>query len=382
MIFDVFDRTDASPKLNIESDFDFLNRSSREEMGRARGFLEGLLLEYPEQEDLVARFRSGNNVHFRSAEFELLLFSYLKKQGFKLTPHPILDNGSASRPDFLVEAPTGGQFYLEAVLATESTEDRTHDSLLATTLDVFSSESHQNFCVIVKTCGYPSTQPSRRKLLRATMEWLDSLNPDEVQSRVDALGHDVLPSLVWTHEHLEISIQALPLRPERRGKASRLLAVQFGQAGWVDASSPIKDAVRFKGSKYGDLGKPLVIAINFMGHHLDRRDEMQALFGQEQVVFSRANPDAEPRVERAPNGAWIGKGGPQFTRVSGAWIFNNLCTYNLPSRQPTLYLHPWARHELPMEMLKFPHAIGVNGEMTWHDGIAPRATFKLPEEWP
>lgn len=382
MIFDDIERADPSPKLNIESDFSFLNRSSREEMGNARHFLEKLISEYPEPEDLIGRFRSGNNNHFRSAEFELLLFSYLKKQGFQLYPHPQLDNGLSSGPDFLVESPSGEQFYLEAVLATENSEDRTHDPLVATTLDVFSSASHQNFSVIVNTAGYPSTQPSRRQLLRATMAWLDSLDPDEVQAQFDAQGHNSLPNLVWTHEHLEISIQALPLPPDRRGKASRLLAVQFGQAGLVDSWSPIKEAIRFKGSKYGNLGKPLVIAVNFMGHHLDRMDEMQALFGQEQFVLSTVDPDAEPRLERAPNGAWIGRGGPQFTRVSGAWIFDNLCTYNIPSRRPTLYLHPWAQYLVPSEMLRFPHAIGNNGQMAWHDGILPGLVFKLPDRWP
>lgn len=382
MIFSNFERTDSSPKLNIESDFAFLNRTSRDEMARVRDLLEALLLEYPEQDDLVARFRSGNNPHFRSAEFELLLFSYLNKQGFKLTPHPVLDNGSASRPDFLVEAPNGDQFYLEAVLATEHTEDRTHDPLLATTLDVFSSTFHKNFTLIVQTSGYPSTQPSGKKLRNATIRWLDSLDPDEVQAQLDIGGHDALPRLVWSHEGLDVSVQALPLLPDRRGKASRLMSVQFGQAGWVDASGPIRDAIKFKGSKYGELGKPLVVAVNFTGHHLDRRDEMQALFGQEQMVFSVTNPSAEPKLERAPDGAWTGKGGPQFTRVSGAWIFDNMCMYNLPSREPTLYLHPWARHPLSAEILRYPHAIGIDGKMTWHQGIKPAAVLGLPETWP
>jgi len=371
MIFDDCERDNPGPKLNIESDFAFLNRSSRAEMAEARERLEELLSDYPDQQDLVARFRSGNNQHFRSAEFELLIFSYLSKLGFKLSPHPELDNGSESRPDFLVESPNGDAFYLEAVLASEDTDDRTGDPLLATTLDIFSTASHDNFTLIVHTAGYPSTQPSRKRLLRKTLGWLDSLNPELVQSQIDAGGYDSAPTLCWQHEGLEIRLQALPIPREKRGKSSRLLGVQFGQAGWVDSWSAIRDAIKFKGSKYGLLEKPLIVAVNFHGRHLDRMDEMQALFGQEQIVFSPDNPDIEPRTERAANGAWAGKGGPTFTRVTGTWLFDNLCIYNIPSRNPTLYVNPWSRLPLPQDLLQVPHAIGIDGQMNWHPGVSP-----------
>lgn len=382
MIFDATERTDSSPKLGIETDFQFLNRSARAEMSSARDFLEGLISNYPDPEDLISRFRSNSNSNFRSAEFELLLFSILNRQGFSLEPHPELTNGSSARPDFLVTTPSGDSFYLEAVLAKEDSDDRTNDPLISTTLDVFTTASHNNFGVIVKTSGYPSTQPSRRRILQKTLAWLDSLDPDLIQERVDSQGHDALPTLVLTHEHFELSIQALPLRPDRRGKASRLLAVQFGQAGWIDSWSPIKDAITFKGNKYGTLDKALVIAVNFSGHHLDRLDEMQALFGQDQVILSTSDPDAEPRYDRAPNGAWIGHSGPQFRRVSGAWIFDNLCTYNILSRKPTLYLHPWANEQVPSDLLRFPHAIGVDGQMTWHDGLTLDQVFDFSNKCP
>jgi hypothetical protein len=382
MIFDEIHRTDGTPKLSIESDFQFLNRCSRKEMELARQFLEDMIAHYPEKDDLISRIRSGNNNNYRSAEFELLLFSTLRKTGYSLTPHPALPNGSSSRPDFLVTSPGGEEFYLEAVLASEDNDDASNDPLLATTLDVFTSKAHQNFGVIVKTSGYPKTQPSRKNLLRTTMEWLDSLNPDSVQSLVDANGHDALPTLVWSHESLEIFIQAIPLRADRRGKASRLLAAQFGQAGWIDNWSPIKNAIRRKGSKYGLLDKPLVVAVNFQGLHLDRMDEMQALFGQEQIMLSVNDPDAEPRLTRKPNGAWTGPGGAQFTRISGAWIFDNLCTYNISSRNPTLYFNPWAQIPIPNEMLQFGHAIGVDGHMSWREGVPLDAIFGLPKNWP
>jgi hypothetical protein len=306
----------------------------------------------------------------------------LNKQGFALQCHPIPANGTESRPDFLVTSPAGESFYLEAVLAREHSEDRTSHPLVATTLDVFTSNAHKNFGVIVRTSGQPTTQPSRRKLLRETFRWLDTLDPDEVQRQIDETGHDAAPAMTWAHEGFTVSLQALPLRSERRGNASRLLAVQFDQAGWIDSWSAIRDAIRYKGSKYGLLDLPLVIAVNFVGHHLDRMDEMQALFGQDQMTISIDDPEAEPRHTRAPNGAWNGENGPQFTRVSGAWLFDNLSVYSISSRNPVLYLHPWARQAVPPDMLRFSHAIGRNGEMSWTGGLTLGQVFELPAGWP
>lgn len=378
MIFDDFERTDASPKLNIETDFEFLNRSARAEMQRARNFLENLASEYPDPSDLINRLRSNNN-NFRSAEFELLIFSMLRKQGFILTPHPKLPNGSSSHPDFLVSTPTGNDFYLEAVLANERSTDRTDDPLIATTLDMFTNTSHENFEVIVKTSGYPSTQPSQRRFRKEILAWLDSLDPDKVQEAINTSGYNAMPKLLLRHEDLKISVQAYPLQQNRRGKSSRLLAGQFSQGGPVDSWSPIKDALAFKGNKYGALDKPLIVAVNFSGHHLDRIDEMQALFGQEQVAFSSINSVADPQIGRAPNGAWIGKSGPQYRRISGAWLFENLCVYNVFSRKPTLYLHPWATLPVPVDMLRFSHGIVADNCISWREGISLEQAFDLPQ---
>lgn len=112
-VFDSAKRTDESPKRNTESDFIFYNRSARLEIARIRDVIEGCAKNYPQEEikELISRFRSGNDVHFRSASFELFLHEVLIRQGFTLTPHPELSNGSPYRPDFLV-SDTDGNFFI------------------------------------------------------------------------------------------------------------------------------------------------------------------------------------------------------------------------------------------------------------------------------
>lgn len=153
-------------------------------------------------------------------------------------------------------------------------------------------------------------------------------------------------------------------------------------AGYIDEWTPIRNAVKFKGSKYGELDKPLLVAVNFSSFSLDRIDEMQALYGQEQFAFSVGEPDKEPRFERLPNGAWLGKRGPQATRVSGAWLFNDLNPYSIQSRRHTLYFNPWASKPLPEVLTHLPHAIERGGKVHWEKGFSLSQVLELPDGWP
>jgi len=380
-LFDRVDRSDSTPKLAIESRFDFLNRSSREEIDEVRSLLERLVGNHPESKEMISRFRSGDDRHFRSAEFELFLFESLRSRGFEVESHPAMPNGVTTQPDFRVTTPTGEAFYLEAVVASEDSDDSTEHPLVATTLDVFTTHSHENFCLMVRTSGVPRTQPSRKKLINATLAWLDGLDPDRVQDLISGTGYESRPEFVWQHEDFKVFLSAVPLEESLRGRSERLLAVQFGQPGPVDSWSAIRDAITFKGRRYGTLDAPLIIAVNCVNRHLSRIDEMQALFGQEQFSISTSDPDAEPVLSRAPNGAWLGRNGPQLTRVSGAWIFSNLSTYSVARAAPTLYLNPWAAHPIPSEMKSYSYAAAADGRMSWHAMERFSQSMNISESW-
>ncbi|MBJ2286006.1 hypothetical protein JFT66_17775 [Pseudomonas sp. MF6755] len=385
MLFADYQRTDSSIKASRESDFAFLDRSAMPEIERVRQFLEALVKDYPEEEhaELVARIQSGNDTHFKSSIFELALHAFLVRLGYSLRPHPQLPNGSKARPDFHVMSPCGEDFYLEAVLASvDDDSDPGAEARIGLTLDALSFASHANFMVAVEYEGVPHTQPSGKKLLAATLKWLDSLDPDEIRTEIECNGLDSVPPLNWEHEEWQVVLRAIPLKPERRGCARTLIGVLDGGVGPIDQWSPIRNAIKFKGSKYGILDKPLLIAVNFGSFHLDRMDEMQALFGQEQYLIAVQNPEAEPRFDRAPNGAWLGKSGPQARRVSGAWIFNDLTAYTLASRRHTIYFNPWAANSLPEALKLMPHALVKGEEMQWYPGSSLSEVLELPLDWP
>jgi hypothetical protein len=75
--FDEMERSDASPKKAVESDYDFLNRSARPEEQRVRDLVQQWCREYPadEQGEIVSRLRDGD---FRSVTFELYVSALLR----------------------------------------------------------------------------------------------------------------------------------------------------------------------------------------------------------------------------------------------------------------------------------------------------------------
>lgn len=375
-VFDNIQRFDVSDMRSIESYFDFYNRSARPEMEMVRHFIERSIKNYPvkEVDELISRFRSRDDVHFKSASFELFLHEALRKQGFKLLPHPDLPNGRSYKPDFLVEDMDGSRFYLEAVLATERNElDRGGEARKAAVWDILSKKPHKNFQIEIFDEGYPATPPSSKKLKRDIHKWLDTLDPDDLHQNINESGW---APLQWSHDGWNLKIHAIPLAPESRGKSTNLIIIYGMGGGMVDAWSPIRDAVRFKGNKYGDLDLPLIVAVNLDRFHLKEIDEMQALFGQEKVVFNRG---CAPELKREPNGAWFGKHG---ARVSAAWIFNDLKASSLAVIKNTIYFNPWAVSPAPDSLKCFPFAFLENGKMQWNEGLSFREIFDLNKQWP
>jgi len=379
VVFDAFQRFDDTPKKNAENYYNFYNRSAWPKMESIREFIELCVSNYPDSDvkELIARIKSGNDMHFRSATFELFLHEALIRTGFKLVPHPKLKNGSKNKPDFLVSDPEGKQFYLEAVLANEVSKlDDSGEAIKGVVLDTLSRFPHENFMISIRHSGNLVTPPSAKKLKNQIHEWLSSLNPDEIQKQINLNDLSSLPAFEWEHENWKLEILPIPLKIVSRGKSKTLIGMESSGARWLDAWRPIRNAIKNKGSKYGNLDFPLVIAVNSDSFKLETRDEMQALFGEEQYVFS-IDGDNDYRIERNTNGAWIGKKGPKTRRVASVWIFKDLSVSSLEVAKSTVYYNPWALLPAPNSLKCFPFAIPVADEMTWQEGLSLRKIFNI-----
>lgn len=384
MLFSNAERTDTAPMRAGESSYAFLERSARPEIARVRALLSEWVYRYPEaeREEVVARIRSENETHFRSATFEVFLHEALRRLGYQLTPHPDPGTGVAKRPDFLVAAPDGGEFFVEAVLASERDgRSPAAEAMKEAALGYLNEAPHTAFLVDVESEGDPTTQPSGKTLARDVHAWLDTVDPDPLRERLIADGLDAMPSMTWAHEGWELTLRAIPLSAERRGKSARLIGALGSGARWVNAWEPLRDAVKKKANRYGQLTKPFVVAVNADIFHLDEIDEVQALYGEEYWGEVIGHPERSgPR--RRPNGAWQGPHGPQNRRVSAVWFFNDLTPYTLASRRSMLYVNPWAYAMPPENLQRVPTRRVEGEELIQLPGMDLRTIYELPAGWP
>ena len=117
-LFEQLVRTEARPRRQNESSFEYLNTSARPGICAIRDLLETWFdhLPYGAQADISGRLRSREDVQHKSAFFELFWHELLRSGGYEVEIHPSMDD-VVTNPDFLARRYGVSQFYLETTLA-------------------------------------------------------------------------------------------------------------------------------------------------------------------------------------------------------------------------------------------------------------------------
>ena len=375
--FDVLDRTDIEPAGHLISRADYLNASARPEAARVRAFVDQLLDQYPaaKRDALVRRLRSRDDSPHRSAWFELILHGLILARGFTVIDiEPPLPGGRS--PDYLVGAPDGREFFLEATVAEgEIGADPGADRRLRDVLQAIDDVNSPDVFLSLHHRGVPA-QPVRIGRLRA-----------QVQRFVDALDYDALVAglaarrpgpMISLEEHgLLLRITAIPKNLRQAG--GRAMGGRMLPGGLIHPNTPIKAAVESKAGRYGQLDRPYIIAVCALETFANADAAIDALFGTDQVVV---NPDGGHRWARNRDGAWMGPGGPVHTRVSAVLSTERLSPWDVAQRPMRLIHNPWAARPI----LDLP--IGVEVRQVVEDrlrvqpGLSLAEIFQLPAGWP
>ena len=376
-VFDVMPRAGVEPASHLVGRFDYLNASARGEAQHVRNLLDAWFADYPEanQDEMRRRLRSRDDTLHRSAHFELFLHALLRQQGFTIVAvEPALPNGR--QPDFLVEAPDGTRFYLEATLAPGmAAVDAGADRRMREALQAIDDVVSPNFFLHLETRGTPDQPVAVGRLRRSVQTYVDGLDH---AAAVQAIAADQPVAAPWEYETHGAHFRIEPV-PKNTPGFGRAVGARVLAGGFIRLHAPIKSAVEGKAGRYGVLDHPLVVAVNALEEYVGPDDAVDALFGTTAVVVPEGGP---PRHVRNSDGVWQGPDGPVYTRLSAVLFVERLSAWSVAQRTARLILNPWATNppkHIPLG-IEIRHV--VENKLVIQTGAALHAIFGLSVDWP
>jgi len=387
MLFDDISRNYKGTRGYTEPLYKYLNHSGRPSMERIRILLEDWFSNYPSeaQNELRTRFRASDDIQHQSAFFEIYLHALLSKLGFHIEIHPEIP-GQPTHTEFLILRDRKPRFYLEATLASGPIEERAADKRENIVYETIDKMDSPNFFIGVKVHGSPDTPPPGRKWRAFLEKWLSKLDPDVAgKEKSDEL--DGLPSTTLNHDGWNVTFQAIPKSPKARGKQGiRPIGIRFLRPQECKEHEWIRNAIKEKATKYGNLDLPYIIAINVLSiFSNDDHMVMNALFGDERITFYRLPTGGfDNKLTRASNGAFRGPRGPRNTRVSGVIICNNLLWGNIAKINHVLWHNPWASFPFNQDLWALPQHVPNpdKARIELKPGGKAADLFGLPADWP
>ena len=388
-IFDQIDRTlqgGATPPIGS---FDYLNRSARPEAAAVRLILDAMFDRYPveKQEALKARLRSINETECQSAFFELAPHEIWRRSGCQiLAIEPELP-GTLRSPDFLVASADCGEFYLEATLATGQSETTAAARRrLDEAVDAIDSVKSPLYSLDVRYDGAPSQPAAQQRLKSSVQAWVDSLDYDEIcaawRKLLDDGNEANFPTLKLEQQGCVFEIQPVPREtPGDQGQRA-IGMLGLAVAVMVEPHVAIKGAIQRKASRYGNLGKPYIVAVNSLSEFAGGGSVATALFSHGGAACYRVGDELHWREYRNRDGAWHGPCGAQNTRVSAVLSVGRLSPGNLARRRMQLSFNPWARYPLAANPISADKCWLEGDRLRREEGHSVGEILELGENWP
>lgn len=347
---------------------------------QCRKLITGWLADYPESDRaaLRARLRSTDDQVFTSAFWELYLHEMYRCDGWTVLVEPSVPD-SDNRPDFLVSK-GDHRYYVEA-RCTFEVADRGAAGRLEAVFAALDSINSGPFHLAVTVIRVGAGSPPTRALRRSLEAWLAELDPDAGNYHLDVGDH--AERLDWVHEDWALTFQPIPRRADvRETPTERPLGVFLpGEASFVDDVGSLREALREKGSKYGALDHPLVLAINVGSSFHEDRDTLQALYGTIGWTIDFADPSAEASPVITEAGFWGPPGRPMRTHIAGVLVAEGLHYGRVARYSPAFWAHPAALERIvPVPIWRTP-ILGDEVEYLSPER-APHVHFDLPEGWP
>lgn len=373
-------RTDASPQRESEPAAEFYDRIAGQYWDQVREVINEWSSHLPAnaQPGIRSRLRDRNNdANVYSALWELYLHEMLIGSGCAVEVEQAAgDRGKY--PDFLVTH-ADGQFVLEAIWTVQRLKGSAYNSLTPSLLDAINTVPSPNFYLAVTINKTGTMKPSQRRLKAGLARWLEGLDPDEVMAD-RAQRNGPLRRHTWEEGDWSISFDAIPRSPGSRGFPSRTIGFYPSIAWFGGESELVLDAVRRKGTKYGELALPFIVAVGHAGFFPEDEDVETALYGSSHEHTRR---DGTSIYGRLPNGYWTAPGVNGHERVSGVLVVDNPAPATWATKSPILW-HSSNPNSISAPVLPtWKTARLVDGRVEREPSVAEAHTaVGLPAQWP
>jgi hypothetical protein len=172
------------------------------------------------------------------------------------------------------------------------------------------------------------------------------------------------------------------MKREARGKPHNLLGMWgLGEAAIVGDSASLLAVVKEKGSAYGSLGKPLLIAVNFWSGFNNDFETVNALYGTLAIRVA-GDPNSPVEPFRNPNGYWGVAPAWIHTHVGGVLVGTNISAWNVARSAPTLWRRPMPVGNIePLPAWRTADLLG--SAVDQRDGTQPVSEMLgLSSDWP
>jgi hypothetical protein len=272
--------------------------------------------------------------------------------------HPRLE-GTAKTPDFTVETKEHGTSFLEAVLATDKSDSAAEEEQRERSLlDALHEMELPEYFVRVEVIQRSQQMGSARKLCRFVSEQVGSINVSEVRRRLVQSGIETLPKFTYAEDGWIIELRAYPKSPSAADDpADRTIGIEMMGMHGIDPAAPLRQALKRKAGRYGQLGGPFIIAVNALDLFANEINFKEALLGTECTRVIHTSEGFNTMEGRNPDGLWVKASGPSYTRVSAVLFTRKARSSNfLFGAQAKLYLNPWAEYPYSGELMRLPTA--------------------------
>lgn len=338
-------RPDLGPAPYAISEYAALDRNPHAAAERTRQLLDKWCAELPPAAaaQIRERFTSKDDIVHRGAFLELYLHALTRAMGFDVDIDVGNDANGLRRPDLLLRSGAQELFIEATALAGDDVGDPVIKHRVNEIYDAANAVNAPAFCVDLDIVEYGAGTPSAKKITRAVRRFLDELDPDTVLAAIDAGAPPPVQEVTigsWT-----LALVADPLRPEHREyPRHRVINGGSGDGDFIDNITPMRRKLKAKAGRYGDLGKPYVVALLCASSFADDHDIERALMGPIEYWYDADARDLQPG--RRPDGVWLGPTGPINTRLSAVLTFPQLSPTAICEVQPTLWLNPSATYPL------------------------------------